>query len=181
MTRTAEDIVRAEVLCRMSSIVSTLAQGYGCTPGRTEGHASLGDLAEQALDLASPLDSYEDAANDNRFEIRHDLNGYYVCTEDEAAFEDDGHNSVGFDGRRHFRTTWQAARDVCEENDIEPYQREVFEHWAVTEWLGRKLEAKGEKVDFDFAGMVVWARTTTGQAIAIDGVVEEIAKELSDA
>jgi hypothetical protein len=27
--------------------------------------------------------------------------------------------------------------------------------------------------------MVVWARTTTGQAIAIDGVVEEIAADLA--
>ena len=54
---------------------------------------------------------------------------------------------------------------------------EVFEHWAVSTWLAEKLEAKGEKVDRDFAGLNVWARTTTGQAIALDSVIEAIVSE----
>ena len=32
-------------------------------------------------------------------------------------------------------------------------------------------------MDTDFAGLNVWARTTTGQAISIDAVIEAIAKE----
>jgi hypothetical protein len=36
-----------------------------------------------------------------------------------------------------------------------------------------------ERVDFDFAGMVVWGRTTTGQGIAMDAVVLKIATELN--
>lgn len=50
---------------------------------------------------------------------------------------------------------------------------EVFEHWIVTEWLGRKLKAKGEIVE-EVLGLVVWGRTTTGQAIRIDDVVCDI-------
>jgi hypothetical protein len=43
-----------------------------------------------------------DADPDN--EIRHDMHGYYACTADEAAHEDNGHASAGFDGRPHYDT-----------------------------------------------------------------------------
>jgi hypothetical protein len=54
----------------------------------------------------------------------------------------------------------------------------VFEHWAVSEWLAGKLEEQGERVDRDFAGLCVWARTTSGQSISMDGVIERIAAEM---
>lgn len=63
---------------------------------------------------------------------------------------------------------------MCEHADIEPYQRDVFEHWVVSSWLAEKLIQNGEKVDKDFANMCVWARTTTGQAILLDSVIERI-------
>jgi len=65
-------------------------------------------------------------------------------------------------------------------NDVggEPYQREVYEHWIVSDWLADRLAEKGEKIDNDFAGMTVWARTTTGQGIASDSVIEAIHAEL---
>lgn len=74
-----------------------------------------------------------------------------------------------------------SARQFCEDNDIEPYQREIFEHWIVSDWLADKLAAKGEKVDKDFAGLTVWARTTTGQGIANDWVIEQIAADVNAA
>jgi hypothetical protein len=40
--------------------------------------------------------------DDNGHEIRHDLHGFYICTTEEAQFEDIGNNSVGFDGRKHY-------------------------------------------------------------------------------
>lgn len=41
--------------------------------------------------------------NDEESEcIRHDMGGWYICTEDEAAHEDAGNNSAGFDGRQHY-------------------------------------------------------------------------------
>jgi hypothetical protein len=80
------------------------------------------------------------------------------------------------DGRTNYNTTWG---DLCKSEGIDPYQREVFEHWLVSDWLADKLEAHGEKVDRDFAGMTVWARTTTGQAIYADYVIEQIATELN--
>lgn len=54
----------------------------------------------------------------------------------------------------------------------------MFEHWIVSDWLADKLAAQGEKVDKDFAGLTIWARTTTGQAVYCDGVIERIAAEV---
>ena len=70
--------------------------------------------------------------------------------------------------------SWQ---ELCEEQGINPYDVEVFEHWAVTNWFSEKLKEHGEIVGelFDFT---LWGRCTTGQAIYMDGIIREIANEM---
>ncbi|RWM29420.1 hypothetical protein [Mesorhizobium sp.] len=164
--RTAEQLVSAEVHYCVSSLVATLANGT------TFGSGGLTDLVEQARELTAPLPDYEEAAREADFEVlRNEIvnKGYYWRPrKDRGWVPSSVHESAA-----------DAWRDCCEENDIEPYDREVFEHWIVSDWLAEKLAAKGEKVDTDFAGMTVWARTTTGQAISIDAVIVEIVADLS--
>ena len=50
---------------------------------------------------------------------------------------------------------------------------EIYEYWAVTEWLAEKLKEKGEVV-FELWDFHVWGRQTTGQAIKLDPVIQEI-------
>ncbi len=52
--------------------------------------------------------------------------------------------------------------------------REIFEHYIVTGWLAERLAEKGEAVLMDFYGLTLWGRATTGQAVYMDGVIEEI-------
>jgi hypothetical protein len=66
------------------------------------------------------------------------------------------------------------ARDFCDRRSIDPYYWDVYEHWIVSDWLADKLIEKGEKVDKNFAGMIIWARTTTGQVISADSVIRSI-------
>lgn len=68
--------------------------------------------------------------------------------------------------------------ELCEEQGIEPYEGEAYEHWLVTDLLGDKLKFHGYTV-VDIFGMTVWARGTTGQAIYMDSAIQEIAKEFS--
>ena len=68
-------------------------------------------------------------------------------------------------------------QEFCEDQDIESYQNDIYEHWIVTEWLGKKLQDKGHTV-IDFMNMTIWCRPTTGQAILLDGVISEICKDL---
>ena len=155
--RTAEQLVSAEVHYCVSYLVSTLA-GRGHQPAAS---------TPQAQELAAPIADYEEAAIQAGWHREADGSWF------RAALDSDGED-VGT-----LRVTEATAEDACERDDIEPYDREVFEHWIVSRWLAEKLAAKGEKVDSDFAGMTVWARTTTGQAISIDAVIVEIVTDLA--
>lgn len=66
---------------------------------------------------------------------------------------------------------------VCEQFDLEPDEPEVYEHWAVSSWLGRLLHNAGERVE-EYKGLTIWGRCTTGQSMTIDYVIEKIAKDL---
>jgi len=51
--------------------------------------------------------------------------------------------------------------------------QDVFEWWVVSDWLLDKLEANGQPVmRTDWGNW--WGRTTTGQAILLDWVIEKI-------
>ncbi len=75
-------------------------------------------------------------------------------------------------------TCIQRGDDLCEgcreggdcENE-EP--QEIFEWWAVSSWLAKQLDDQGEPI-LDSAYGIWWGRTTTGQAIHLDHVVEVI-------
>ncbi len=68
-------------------------------------------------------------------------------------------------------------KTLCEENRIDPDRDEVFEHWIVTDWLADRLEENGHTTG-EVCGMTIWGRGCTGQAIALDHVIQQIACEL---
>lgn len=156
--RTIDQMVQQEVMCCMSHLVATLAYGCG-SGGATKG--DLADLCEQAHELSYPVPDYEEAATQAGWEPYTDKFGV-ACW---SAKSDDSDTPFTFAG---------TAEQLCIEHELEPYDREVFEHWAVTQWLADKLVEAGEKVDTDFGGLNVWARTCSGQGIASDGVIERI-------
>lgn len=157
---TADDLVRREVHYCVSSLVSTLAGGYGAV---THPHynGDLPELTEQAFELASPVDDWEEAALQAGW-TRRALDGHWTNPSFPGAVASKPENIA---------EDWQS--------DLEPYRREVFEHWIVSDWLADRLAEKGEKVDKDFAGLTVWARTTTGQGIAADSVIQAIVDDLN--
>jgi len=171
---TIQDMVQREVNCCMSSLVAALANGLsgGAFSGAVRPMRAadeLRDLCDQALELASPILDYEEAAIQDGCK--------HVGSESDRCMLFSRSTSItGSDVTR--ACTWG---ELCEIENIEPYDREVFEHWAVSTWFADKLEAKGEKVDKDFAGLCIWARTTTGQAIHADGVIEAIYADMASA
>lgn len=54
--------------------------------------------------------------------------------------------------------------------------RGIPEHWIVSDWLAGKLCEHTEIIDTDFAGLAIWGRTTTGQAIECDEIIVAIAE-----
>ena len=74
----------------------------------------------------------------------------------------------------------ELAEDKGEGFDVETEEenREALEHWIVSDWFGDKLEERGEMV-VEFKDFRIWGRTTSGQAILIDGVIRDIEQELN--
>lgn len=163
MTRTIDQMIASEVLCCMSSLVSTLALANYCE----DDSQALGELKDQAMALAAPIDDWEEAAIQSGWIKDGAWHGYnHDNYPNWLAAEANGECS-----------TFSTAQEACEANDIDPIQAEIFEHWAVTDWFADKLEAASEKVDRDFAGLCVWGRTTTGQSIQADAVIQRIYAE----
>lgn len=78
------------------------------------------------------------------------------------------------DGEPSGYETW---KECCETVGIDLEGREVFEHWAVSGWLAGELQERGETVvNADAWNLEIWARTTTGQAISMDWVIQDVAK-----
>lgn len=159
MTLTPQDLVAREVHYCVSSLVSILTAGYDDCANK-----DLNTLCEQAVELASPIDDWEEAAIDSGWYIHPEFGTWVQNREDSFGRED--------------REEYSSAQDAMDGN--EPYQREVFEHWIVSDWMADQLEAEGEKIDRDFTGLTVWARTTTGQAIYADSVIERICATLNN-
>jgi hypothetical protein len=137
------DFVRREVILNVTYILSKVAS-LDCE-----------DL-DEAVECFIPVMDYEEAATDDGWELETDEGIGFINVSGAMTSE---------------AVDWQG---LCEEEGIDPYEREVFEAWVVSDYLAQKLESLGERVVWSVCGLgPVWGRTTTGQAISMDYVIEE--------
>jgi len=67
------------------------------------------------------------------------------------------------------------SREQIEAGDIDEY-KEIFEWWIVSDFMLEELKALSEPVlENDYGEW--WGRTCTGQAILMDGIIDEIIKK----
>lgn len=92
---------------------------------------------------------------------------YPICQECEEDLE----IKIDEDGIRTYHCDY-CKKDI-DEGMYDDVEQEVFEWWRVSYWLCEALKKKGEVV----IGPDLWGRCTTGQSIALDSVIFEIAKE----
>jgi hypothetical protein len=71
----------------------------------------------------------------------------------------------------------QIEDEITELENLESESQEIFEWWAVSEFLYRKLKEQGYCV-VDTGSCYVWGRTTTGQAILLDYVITKICADM---
>ena len=74
------------------------------------------------------------------------------------------HVSSEYQGLYHDQCRWREDEELIE----------FYETWIVTSWLAARLLERDEAV-IDFRGLWLWQRTTTGQAIYMDEVIQAIA------
>lgn len=75
-----------------------------------------------------------------------------------------------------FDSDSEAAQGFCESNNIDPDEREVYEHYAISEWMASKLSERGEATA-EVANLTIWGRCTTGQMVCMDGIINQIFRE----
>lgn len=181
----AEQLVRQNVHYCVSTLISNIAQPKG---GIDVCKALSIDYEDDLLPLLEITD-YEEAAERHINEMdRDDLRTYLndqgvEFKDDEHEFEIDVDTIEHVDKNELHRLALEAmreqgAQEFCNEFNVEPDRNEVYEHWIVDDWFADKLEAKGHPIARDFLGMTIWGRPTTGQSIAMDEVILEIANDL---
>lgn len=171
--------VERDVYYCVSSLVSTLASA--APEGHSPAPTAWAELYEQAVELSMPIPDYEEAVRWHAGQNMDRAELVEALSERDVAIGDAADAPTLCDVLLAALEADDLWEEFAAKHDVEPYEREVYEHWIVSKWLAGKLEAKGEKVDYDFAGLVVWARCTTGQAIMIDGVIESIVTEALNA
>ena len=72
--------------------------------------------------------------------------------------------------------TYKIDNDYSDDGG-EPQMVEALEHWIVLAGFGEELRKKGEMVA-EFKGILIWGRQTSGQAISMDYVVQDILKDI---
>ena len=67
--------------------------------------------------------------------------------------------------------------EIHDLQDLEPDYAMPDEYWVVTKWFAKKLSDAGQMV-YDWIGMWIWGRFTTGQAILLDYVIGRIGEDM---
>ena len=124
----------------------------------------------QLISELSECDKFQEEILDMSIAYDYEECVYQAIQNDELDIEkiEEDYN---LDSSEHYK-------EICDDYNLDPEPKEVFEHWIITDSLARHLEEYGELVTYDFAGLTIWSRTTTGQAIYADYVIEQIAKNM---
>ena len=70
--------------------------------------------------------------------------------------------------------------EIGQHFNLDPDYSEIYEYWVIPEgWSARDLENAGQIV-FEFAGLRIWGRQTTGQSISIDSWLRDLMKNLDE-
>lgn len=94
--------------------------------------------------LSAPFLDYEAAARAAGW--KEGTGSGWICLNDNEAFASN-------------------PKDACESYGIAPQEIPIIGHYIVTSELADKLEARGERVERDFGGVIVWARKLTPKAV----------------
>lgn len=139
-----------------------------------------------AVDLESIADSngcWDDVKDGIVPEVTQTEDEYYVfegCTPGGYDDEDDANEAAIESVMPKLReAVWAMTfnyEEVCLDHRLDTEYTEVMEHWIVSSWLKDRLAAKGETVG-NVAGLDIWGRCTSGQAIYLDEVIINIADE----
>lgn len=169
----AERLVSNEVFYCVSYMVSELSRDPNYMDAILEFSMVYKDNSEAIDDLQDRIDELE-AKKDDAVD---GLNDYTDNLDMDAMemFYDDCLEAIDDLFDNAIEELENDKQDLETEQD---YPDEALEHWLVSDWLADKLESYGQMVTKDFLGLTIWGRSTSGQAISMDYVIQQIAKDM---
>ena len=148
-------LVRREVIQNVSYLVDHFMKNPDALNGSDYSYDDLLELAQ--------VPDYDQSIENWRYDLtQEELEEF--C-QDNDIYSLDGHIEL------------IGTEDFCAEHDIDIHYREALEFWAVSEHMGRRLLEHGEAV-LELFGLTIWGRTTSGQAILLDRVIEGIGHDM---
>jgi hypothetical protein len=139
------------------------------TPDTTEAEQAVKEAEEAVEDRKSTIEDRLDELRD----LVEPHCDWGIFAEIELLDHELGHLKTG---EHPLGVALAEAREKLEDLQSDG-EREILEHWIVDEGFGERLREHGEKV-VELFGLTIWGRTCSGQAILLDGVIHEIAKEM---
>jgi hypothetical protein len=138
----------------------------------------VGYWSEAISDVPTAVEHVDDDGD-----IYYEIESLRIIDDDEGAANEAARDICIDDIRAKIKdmiTDESEYREIADRFSLDPEQWEIYEHWAIPEgWTGRDLEAAGELI-FNFCGLRIWGRCTTGQSISLDGVIRRIVKNLDE-
>ncbi len=170
----AEKMVRNNVLLNVSSLICNLHGHENAGDALSIDESEFYDLVQKDVTTYKTTDGKEFFDSDKAEEHASDL------TEVESVFEKGIAKNKTSDGSV-FVSKEDAELHASDLDAIEEETEtfEACEHWVVDRGLAERLEARGEIVQDTCIGHI-WGRGASGQGIAMDGVILEIARDALD-
>lgn len=182
--KTAENLVRNEIVCCVSMLVSAALESGWSTPDHP---------AEELYDLAYKVDYCEAAASDLQdridgadlsdpdIQIRDDIDEAMEWAWREDYVTDEQKEADDFQALVRALYGREAAQEYCREFDVDTddYEIESLEYWVVSHMMADDLEELGEPILRNWHGLTIWGRSTSGQAISMDHIMLVAADRLN--
>ena len=141
-------------------------------------------------DWEEPVNRYIDDADLDDLETIADMVGEWaeIVGEVDAKLSDDleGGAEPTPEQLEQFRTKIKSLvsgdeyREIADAFNLDPYQTEIYEHWIVdSSWFADQLKQYGQIV-FEFGGLTIFGRCTTGQSLSLDGWARSMVRDLPE-
>ncbi len=150
----------------------------------------------QKEDYSEVVDNFIDDADLDDLETIADMVGDWSDVVDEVigVSEEEFEEETGVEYSQHLEANIKQLRtkvralitndseyvEIGQHFNLDPDYNEIYEYWTIPEgWTARDLIDEGQVV-FEFAGLRIWGRQTTGQSISIDSWLRDLMKNLDE-
>lgn len=178
LNETARNLVNREIHYCVSGLISAMFQDAGRADSDSNlfgrGGAVDPDDIARLYEMEPDAQDYSEAIEiGTRLTVTDGPDGWTWTASDP----DDG--EVMDEAAEPFETELEAYQDAFDQLGWDrPSGSEIYEHWIISDWLADKLAERGHTVARDIAGLTIWGRPTSGQAIYADSVIQDIAREV---